>query len=149
MHQVVPHLSFRFRVDSVWIPCGFRVVAHAFFFYFKMNQSTFYVRYTCGFQVDSRCFPGGFRMGLEWVLGVFRVCLRGFLREFQVLSVWVPFFFLMCSWWVLGGFWVGRGCGLWINNFSVQNCVRKIFISQQQKIVLKIAKCQNATCKNI
>ena len=36
-----------------------------------------------------------------------------------------------------------QGCGLWINNFSVQNCVRKIFISQQQKIVLKIAKCQN------
>ena len=26
-----------------------------------------------------------------------------------------------------------RGCGLWINNFTFQNCVRKIFISRQQK----------------
>ena len=24
---------------------------------------------------------------------------------------------------------IQRGCGLWINNFTVQNCVRKIFIS--------------------
>ena len=31
------------------------------------------------------------------------------------------------------GVGIGRGCGLWINNFTVQNCVRKIVISQQQK----------------
>ena len=37
---------------------------------------------------------------------------------------------------------IGRGCGLWINKFTVQSCVRKIFISQQQKDILKIAKCQ-------
>ena len=37
---------------------------------------------------------------------------------------------------------VGQGCGLWINKFSVQNCVRKIFISRQQQNLPKIAKCQ-------
>ena len=35
-----------------------------------------------------------------------------------------------------------RGCGFWINHFTVQNGVRKIFISQQQKKIPKIAKCQ-------
>ena len=34
------------------------------------------------------------------------------------------------------------GCGLWINNFPVQNFVRKIFLSWQQKSVLRIVKCQ-------
>ena len=35
-----------------------------------------------------------------------------------------------------------RGFGLWINKFTVRNCVRKIFISRQQKSLPKIAKCQ-------
>ena len=35
------------------------------------------------------------------------------------------------------------GCGLWINNFTVQKCVRKILITQQQQVVLKITKGQN------
>ena len=37
---------------------------------------------------------------------------------------------------------IWRGCGLWINNFTVQNCVRKIFISRQHKKIPKIAKCR-------
>ena len=37
---------------------------------------------------------------------------------------------------------IWRGCGLWIKNFTVQNCVRKIFISRQHKKIPKIAKCQ-------
>ena len=33
-------------------------------------------------------------------------------------------------------------CWWWIRNFPVQNCVKKIFISQQQTSVPKIAECK-------
>ena len=44
--------------------------------------------------------------------------------------------------WQLSNVWLRRGGGLWINNFTVQNCVRNIFISRQQKQIPKIANCQ-------